>query len=71
MMPYLSTRKDNNQQAVWISGKRDYLWWYVLKRDSLHGSCTMGKIAGYMDCMHVLYSRPALSACTPVVVSAE
>ena len=58
MMPYLSTRTEDNQQAVWISGMRDFLWWYVLKRDSLHGSCQMGKIAGYMDCMYCIATQP-------------
>ena len=59
-MSWLSTRKDDEQQAVWISGKRDFLWWYVLKRDSLHGSCQMGKIAGVVDSS--MYSSPAPSA---------
>ena len=32
--------------AVWMSGKSDFLWWYVLKRDSLHDVPQLGKIAG-------------------------
>ena len=41
-------RKDC-KMAVWMSGKRDFLWWYILKRDSLHAVPQLGKVAGGMQ----------------------
>ena len=46
-------RSDSDTQAVWMSGHRKALYFWVLQRHSIHGEPELRKVAGYWKAPHM------------------
>ena len=48
---FMYCRSDSDTQAVWMSGDRRALFFWVLQRHSIHGEPELRKVAGWWEAL--------------------